>query len=183
MTAACASTAAFVRNVGVEQFGLPTPCDEWDVRSLLNHIVGTLELGRALLCDTAPDVPVTPGGVPPVDLLGDDHVAAYRGGVDRLLAVATPDAFTRIHSTPFGDMPGAVLGGFTTVDILVHGWDLAIATGQDAGLDDQLATEVLAFAHQTITDDTRAPRIGPAIPIDASASPTDQLVGFLGRKP
>ena len=81
-------------------------------------------------------------------------------------------------------MPGSVLGGFTTLDIAVHGWDLAKATGPATPtLDDALAEDVLGFARQTITDDTRAPRIGPEIAVGAGASATDRLVAFLGRRP
>jgi uncharacterized protein (TIGR03086 family) len=80
-------------------------------------------------------------------------------------------------------MPGAVLGGFTTLDIAVHGWDLAKATGQEADLDDGLAAEILGFARQTITEATRGPRIGAEVRIGAGASTTDQLVAFLGRRP
>lgn len=183
MAGACAATERFVENVRDDQLDLPTPCTEWDVRALLNHLVGTLTLGEALLLDTAPATAIEPGGLPADDLIGEDPLKAYRAGVDSLLAAATDDALSRAHTTPFGEMPGAMLGGFTTVDIAVHGWDLARATGQDPTLDPDLAATLLAFAGQTISDDTRAPRIGPAIPIGSSASSTDQLVAFMGRTP
>jgi uncharacterized protein (TIGR03086 family) len=115
--------------------------------------------------------------------VGGDPVKAYRVGVDGLLAAAGADALTRSHATPLGDMPGSVLGGFTTLDIAVHGWDLAKASGQQADLGDDLADEVLAFAQQTITDTTRAPRIGPEVAAGPGASATDRLVAFLGRRP
>jgi len=182
MAAACVSTQRFVDNVRDDQLQLTTPCRDWDVRSLLNHLVGTLTLGEALMSDTTPPA-IAPGGLPATDLLGDDPAKAYRAGVDALLSAATDDAFTRIHITPMGEMPGTMLGGFTTLDIAVHGWDLATATGQPAALDDALANQVLTFARQTITDETRAPRIDNAVAIAANASVTDQLIGFLGRTP
>ena len=80
-------------------------------------------------------------------------------------------------------MPGAALGGFTTLDIVVHGWDLAKATGQDVTLDPTLAEEVLGFARQAVTEQMRGARIGPEIAVDPAASPTDRLVAFLGRQP
>ena len=80
-------------------------------------------------------------------------------------------------------MPGTVLGGFTTLDIAVHGWDLAVAPGQRPAFDDDLAEILLGFARQTITADTREPRIGPEIPATAGASSTDRLAAFLGRQP
>jgi uncharacterized protein (TIGR03086 family) len=80
-------------------------------------------------------------------------------------------------------MPGPALAGFTTLDIVVHGWDLAQATGQPAALNDALAAHVLAFAEQAITPGSRAPRIGPALPVATDAPLTDRLVAFLGRQP
>jgi uncharacterized protein (TIGR03086 family) len=126
---------------------------------------------------------MAPGDLPTIDVLDGDPLKAYRTGVEILLAAADGDAFDRPHATPLGDMPGAVLGGFTTLDIAVHGWDLARATGQPSPLDDDLAETVLAFAHQTLTADTRAPRIGPEIAVPADASAGDRLVGYLGRQP
>jgi uncharacterized protein (TIGR03086 family) len=125
-----------------------------------------------------------PGGLPATDLVGDDPTAAYATASAALLAAArVGDTLTRIHPTPLGDMPGPALAGFTTLDILVHGWDLAAATGQPTSLGDDLAGHVLAFASQAITDDVRGARIGPAIPVEATAPVTDRLVGFLGRQP
>jgi uncharacterized protein (TIGR03086 family) len=183
MRRACASTERILEGVTPAQYDLPTPCEQWPVRALLNHVLGTLSLGAALLGDTQPDVPMAPGELPHVDLVGKDPAEAYRVGVEALLAAAGGDALTRPHATPLGDMPGEVLGGFTTLDIAVHGWDLAKATGQDATLERTLAEDVLAFARQTITDATRAPRIGAEVAVAPEAPVTDQLVGYLGRRP
>ena len=58
------------------------------------------------------------------------------------------------------------------------------ATGQDANIPDALATMVLAVGQGVVTDDTRKlAGIGPSLPVRPDASPTDQLVAFLGRKP
>jgi uncharacterized protein (TIGR03086 family) len=179
-----ASAAAIVKTVQTGQAGLATPCTEWDVRDLLNHVIGTLWLSNALFSDQAPRHPMAPGGLPGADLAGTDPAAAFEEAAGPALAAAAKgDALTRSHPTPFGDMPGPALAGFTTLDLLVHGWDLAKATGQPAGLDEELATHVLAFAEQAITPDFRAPRIGPAVPAPENASATDRLVAFLGRQP
>jgi uncharacterized protein (TIGR03086 family) len=182
MTQACTATDQTVERITPDQLHLPTPCSEWDVRALLNHVVGTLSLGAALLSDTAPTVAMGPGELPATDVLDGDPQKAYRTGVEALLAAAGGDALDRPHTTPLGDMPGTVLGGFTTLDIAVHGWDLAVATGQRPAIDDDLAEILLGFARQTITADTREPRIGPEIPAAAGASSTDRLAAFLGRR-
>lgn len=176
------STAEIVKGAPADE--TPTPCTDWDTRALLNHVVGTLWLSEALLSDRAPSVPVAPGGLPDRDLLGQDPAAAYTEAATAALAAAcTGDALTRTHTTPLGAMPGPVLAGFTTLDIAVHGWDLARAIGRPINLDEALATHLLAFAEQAITDETRGPRIGPAIPVPADAPVADRLIAFVGRRP
>jgi uncharacterized protein (TIGR03086 family) len=183
MKQACTATDATIERITLADLDKPTPCAEWDVGALLNHVVGTLHLGAALLADTAPTVAIAPGELPATDVLDGDPLKAYRAGVEALLAAAEGGALDRAHTTPLGDMPGAVLGGFTTLDIAVHGWDLARATGQEPAVGDTLAETVLAFARQTLSADTRAPRIAPEIAVGAHATATDRLVGFLGRRP
>jgi uncharacterized protein (TIGR03086 family) len=183
---AVASTAEIIKGIPASQdAAAPTPCTEWDVRDLLSHIIGTLWLAEGLFADQQPRYPMAPGSLPPVDVTGDDPVAAYaEAAAAALAAAAAGDAVTRTHVTPLGEMPGPGLTGFATLDILVHGWDLAIATGQPADLDGRLAAHVLAFAGQTLaTPDSRASRIGPAIAVPADASVTSRLVAFLGRRP
>ena len=181
---AIASTAEIIKGVRADQTGARTPCSEWDVRALLNHVIGTVWLSEALFSDRAPRYPMAPGGLPPADLARDNPAAAYDdASAAALMAAATGDALTRAHPTPLGDMPGAALAGFITMDIFVHGWDLAKATGQATNLDDALTAHVLAFAEQAVTPDTRAPRIGPALPIPAGSPPAHRLVAFLGRQP
>lgn len=181
---AITSTAAIVKTVRPDQVGAPTPCTEWDVRDLLNHVIGTLWLSEALFTDRAPRYPMAPGGLPGTDLAGEDPAAAYTdASAAALTAASAGDTLTRVHTTPLGDMPGPALAGFTTLDMAVHGWDLAKATGQAAELDDTVAAHVLAFAEQAITPDLRAPRLGPAVPVPAGSPLTSRLVAFLGRRP
>jgi uncharacterized protein (TIGR03086 family) len=181
---AIASTAEIVRATPASQMGAPTPCTEWDVRALLSHMIGTLWLAEGLFADTEPRYPMAPGGLPPADLAGNDPAAAYAEASSVALAAAGKgDALTRTHVTPLGEMPGPALAGFTTLDILVHGWDLAKATSQPTDLDGRLAAHVLGFAEHAITPQTRAPRIGPALTAPADAPVTERLAAFLGRQP
>jgi len=181
---AVTSTAEIIKDVRPGQATARTPCTEWDVRTLLGHVIGTLWLTEGLFTGQPPRYQMAPGGLPEADLGRDDPAAAYaEASAAALAAVGAGDALTRVHDTPLGDMPGPVLAGFSTLDITVHGWDLARATGQPADLDGRLAAHVLAFAEQAITPDTRAPRIGPARPVPADAPVTERLVAFLGRQP
>jgi uncharacterized protein (TIGR03086 family) len=182
---AVASTAEIIKGTASDQADLPTPCSEWDVGALLSHVIGTLWLTEALFTGQAPRYPMAPGGLPDTDPGGDDPVAAYaEASAAALAAVGAGDALSRVHVTPLGEMPGPLLAGFTILDIAVHGWDLARATGQPADLDGRLAAHVLAFAGQTLaTPEMRGPRIGPARPVPDDAPVTQQLVAFLGRQP
>ena len=179
------STAGIVKLVRQDQMTAPTPCSEWDVRALLNHVIGTLWLGQALLGDSEPRYAMAPGGLPDTDLAGTDPAAAYSVASEAALAAAGDgDALTRLHVTPLGEMPGPILAGFTTLDIFVHGWDLAKATGQPVVLDDAVADHVLGFAQQTLaSEEMRAGRIDPALAVPETASVGDRLAGFLGRQP
>jgi len=184
MDHAVAATAELVKAVRPADLDGPTPCAEWHVRALLSHVVGTLWLGEALLADTAPRVPIEPGGLPDGDVLAGDPAAAYAAAASAMLAAAgRGDAVLRTHATPLGEMPGPVLAESITLDIAVHGWDLARATGQPATLEDELAAHVLAFAEQALTDERRGLRMAPSIPTSPAAPVTDRLVAFLGRRP
>jgi len=182
---AVASTAEIVKGTPASQMGAPTPCTEWDVRALLNHIIGTLWLADGLFTDHEPRYLMVPGGLPSADLVSGDPAVAYSEASSAALAAAgAGDALTRVHVTPLGEMPGPALAGFTTLDILVHGWDLAKATGQPADLDGRLAAHVLGFAEQALaTPESRASRIGPPVAVGGDAPVTQRLAAFLGRQP
>jgi uncharacterized protein (TIGR03086 family) len=182
---AVTSTAEIVKQTQATRLDAPTPCTEWDVRALLNHVIGTLWLAEGLLADQTPKYPMAPGGLPPADLTGQDPAAAYaEAAAAALAAAASGDALTRVHATPLGEMPGPVLAESITLDMLVHGWDLAVATGQPADLDGRLAAHVLAFAEQALaTPEARGGRMGPPVAVAADAPVTQRLAAFLGRKP
>src|SRR5690242_6842781 len=83
-----ASTAEILKEVRADQLTAPTPCSEWDVRTLLNHVIGTLWLSAALFSDSAPRHPMAPGGQPETDIVGPDPVAAYAEATAAALAAA-----------------------------------------------------------------------------------------------
>lgn len=185
MRAVCDATERVVAEVEPRHHQLSTPCSEWNVHDLANHLLARLELGRALLSDEMPAVQVGPGQLPNIDLVGNDLIGAYRSGTNALVGATTPGAVARMHTTPLGEMPGAGLAGFAALDVLVHGWDLAKAIGIDATIEPALAEPMLAFARQAISDEmgTRAPKIGPEVEVAPDADPTSRLVAYLGRTP
>jgi uncharacterized protein (TIGR03086 family) len=114
-----------LRNVRPEQMSLPTPDDEWDVRALINHVVlGNTWAAENVKTGSAP----RPSG----DIIGDhEPVEVYTTSADAMMAsFEEPGALGRMVKMPFGEMPAAGLAGFRFVDLIVHAWDLARATGQ-----------------------------------------------------
>ena len=157
-----------------EQLSWSTPCSEWTVQDLLDHLVGgTAYLAAALGADPAD--PPTPG-----------TAADLAIGVDRCLELmADPAALAHRSTSPLGfEWSGIDATAGTFMDVLVHTWDLATATGQDAELDPDLVAACTDMFLPGMPDQGRqAGIIGPAIDVAADAPPQDQLIAALGRQP
>jgi uncharacterized protein (TIGR03086 family) len=116
--------------------------------------------------------------------LESDLAAQFRAEADRTLAAWKTRGLDGEVNIGAGPMPVVAALSVNLVDTTTHTWDLARATAQDPSLPDDLAATVLAVGQGFITDDLRAwVGIDPAITVSADASPTDQLVAFLGRQP
>lgn len=96
---------------------------------------------------------------------------------------AAADGLTRMIEMPFGSLPGSIVVGMRTTDVLTHAWDLARATAQPSDLDAELAEEMLAAARERLQPDFRGPGrpFGPEQPCDALRPAADRLAAFLGR--
>lgn len=154
----------------VDQMDAPTPCEEWDVRALMNHMLDTQRffIGRA----RGEEVPM-PAPTPP-PLVGDDPVAAFERGRSELLgAFGEPGVVDKT-------MPAL---GIAFSDQLLHGWDLATATGQDAAMPDGLADAAYQMIHGRFTDEQRPGIFKPAVPTPATATRQDELLAYTGRDP
>jgi uncharacterized protein (TIGR03086 family) len=119
-----------------------------------------------------------------VDQLGDNPLGAYREvGAALQHAFSQPNVLERIFPAPVGAVPGAVILHLRITDLLVHGWDLARATGQPARLPEDLADEELAFARSPLASDV--PRtghpFGPTQVVADDAPAIDRLAAYLGR--
>jgi len=184
LDAAISSTGTIIEGVTPAHLDRPTPCTAWDVRALSNHVVGTLWAAHALLTDTPPPYSMGPGSLPDTDLVGDDPAAAYKEAADAArTAASVPGALEGSRQSPLGEMPAGMVIGFATLDVVVHGWDLARATDQSASLDEDMVAHCLGFAQQAITDQTRGPLIAAPVPVPDSAPTMDRLVGHMGRQP
>ena len=171
-----------VTGVRDDQWTASTPCADWDVRALVNHLTAEHAWAPPLLAgQTIEEVGDRYEG----DLLGDDPARAHDEAAQAALeAVEALDDLERTVHLSFGDVPAAFYLQQRWVDLLVHGWDLAIATGQDATMDPEMAQEAYDLVHPMITDEVRASGIfGPEVPVAADADIQTRLLGFLGRRP
>ncbi len=166
-----------VDGIGVSQMYHPTPCSEFTVHDVIDHMI---VLGGSFSYwfrgEEAPELtaPAVYGRVP---------AAEFRDVMDDLLtAVKSPGAMDRIIATPMGEMPGAAFAQLVALDGLVHGWDLASSTGQSLDLPPDVIAAVDEFARGAIGPETRdseafkAPTIAPE-----DASPMERLAAFSGR--
>lgn len=163
-----------IAGVRVDQYDDKTPCAEWSVRDLLDHMVGVVAgLGSAAA-----------GNDPAPFELSDDPAAQFQSAAAAaMLAWRNPGVLDAIIDAGPGPMPGRVLAGINLLDTATHTWDLATATGQPATLPDAVAGAALEASRATISPEIRPGRFGPEVDAASGASPTDVLVAFLGRTP
>ena len=173
-----------IAGVRADQWTASTPCTEWNVRDLVNHLVRGNRLFAAAVRGEQPPIP-PPGTPPPVtDVLGDDPVGAYRASADALLdAFGRPGVMERAVTVPFGNVPGAVALHLRNTELLVHGWDLARATGQSPDFPEAAAQQELEFSRRSISQipPGRTP-FGPSQPVADDAPALDRLAALLGRQ-
>jgi uncharacterized protein (TIGR03086 family) len=171
---------ALVAATAPEQLAAPTPCTEWDVRQLLNHVVtGTQWWTTMLRHEPAPDRSI--------DQLGGDPAAAFERALDEMLsAFGAPGALEQSYEGHrLGPLTGSRLAAMRTNEYLVHGWDLAAATDQPVALPEDLAASCLALYEEILGDGPRQPggAFGNLVEVSPDAPPIDRLVAFFGRTP
>lgn len=166
-----------VDGIDAEQLTAPTPCDEFTVHDVLDHMM-VLGGGFAHLFRGG-----EPTGDPAPAAYGRVPAAEFRRAMDDLLdGVRSDGAMERTLDTPIGSMPGETFACVVAFDGLVHGWDLAVATGQRYRIDDELVREVDTFARAALSDELRTNGMfadATVAPPDASA--IEALAAFSGR--
>jgi uncharacterized protein (TIGR03086 family) len=177
-----ASTDKVVKGTDPSQLGLQSPCTEWTVRDVINHITG----GSTMFA-----VCVEEGSVPDDllgqlmggDNLGDDYVGAWEAASTRAIAAfESPGALEKMVKLPFGEMPAGVALNIAVFDVLTHAADIASATNQTID-DTALVETALEVGQQMIGPDLRVPgAFGPEQPAPEGATSTAKLLAFAGRK-
>jgi len=170
-----------VHKVGAADWHSPTPCADWDVRTLVNHLVGEQMWVPDLLAGrTMEEV----GDAYDGDVLGDDPVAAWTSAAQAARAAwLEPRTLDRDVRLSFGVTEGADYCWQMTVDLAVHGWDLATALGMDPGLGDDLAITLLGYVEPRAKAWQSSGLFGGPVPVPDGADAQARLLALLGRRP
>jgi uncharacterized protein (TIGR03086 family) len=173
------ATRPFVAAIGPEQWTAPTPCQGWDVRALLNHLVaGNWWAAELAAGQSISDVGDRLDG----DVIGADPLAAYDASAKAAAAAfAAPGALDAPCAVSYGPVPGSVYAGHRVIDVLIHGWDLAIATGQDPALDPVLVDACWEVVEPQAEMLRSSGAFGDEVPEAAGADPQARLLAVLGR--
>jgi uncharacterized protein (TIGR03086 family) len=173
--------AALVTQVGDDQWQLSTPCTDWNVRQLVNHLVYE-EMWSAPLFDGATIADV--GDRFEGDLLGDDpQTTAATAAATATGAVLTPGAMDRTVHLSFGDTPAEEYVSQLFADHVVHGWDLAVAIGADRAIDPDTLAYLVPWFEQREEMYRGGGAIAPRVELGADASEQDRFIAAFGRDP
>ena len=178
---ALASTRAVVAGVKDDQWNDPTPCEGWTVRELVNHIVaGNCWVMPLVSGKTIDEVGDRLDG----DILGDDPLAAYEESAgEASAAFKAPGAMSAPCAVSYGPVPGEVYAGHRFCDVLIHGWDLAKATGQDTRLDSGLVQACWDVMSPQAPLLKASGMCGGDIDASEDADLQTRLLALLGRTP
>jgi uncharacterized protein (TIGR03086 family) len=161
-----------VAGITPDDLDRPTPCADFDVRGVLEHMIGGAAMFAAAYRGTPPAEPDT-----------SDPLAAFGPALGELAAAITaPGALDRTVASPFGDINGETFARFIVLDGLVHGWDLATATGQPYDPPAALVDPVAEFAQEAVEHLRDGVSFGPAEQAPTHATPMEQLAAFTGRR-
>lgn len=183
LSTAAESMAAIVRGITPDQLANATPCAEYDVRALVNHL---LFWGPSLEAAGRKEVVPPPAAAESdVDLTDGDWATTLTTDLSLLTETwSAPQAWegvTRVVGPT--ETPAPVIGGMIVCELAIHGWDLASATGQTLSLDGDL----LAYLHEEVAAGAEQGRqmgvYGPEVVVPTGAPTLDRVLGLTGRDP
>jgi uncharacterized protein (TIGR03086 family) len=172
-------TGDVLAGVRADQSGRPTPCDQYDVETLVNHIVGWIHVFEAASQGRTYD------GDASTYQHGEDPASEFRSAAGGVVDGWREHGLDRKVRLGGGETPGEMVFDMTLMEYLTHGMDLAVATGQPVPYTETEAAETLTRAEKTLPPEYRGDNMpfGPAVPIADDAPAVDRLAAFLGRRP
>ena len=178
--------AELVRNITDDQLKNPTPCPDYSLGDLIEHVGGlTLAFTGAAAKDVGGAGAQGPGG--DVSRLRSD----WRDHIPADLAVLAdawrePEAWTGMTQAGGVDLPGEIAGLVALDELVIHGWDVAHASGQPYDCDPESLDAVRSFVEQFSgpgQEEARQGLFGPVVAVPADAPSLDQVIGLAGRDP
>ncbi|TYB97394.1 TIGR03086 family protein [Micromonospora sp. WP24] len=170
-----------VERVSPRQWSARTPCSDWDVRTLVNHVVGEARWSVPLLAGrTIAEVGDRFDG----DQLGDEPITAARDAASQAeIAAFHPGTLERTVHLSSGDVPASEYLHQLLAEHLVHGWDLTVAIGDDSRLDTDAVRECARWFTAHVGDYQSAGLTHPGVDPPVDADDQDRLIAAFGRDP
>jgi uncharacterized protein (TIGR03086 family) len=164
--------------VSTAEMPAPTPCEDFDVRCLLGHLIGTAHRALATARGTSTrDIPHVVSDVPDADL-----ASTYARLAVSIRTAWTPLSATDAVRAPWGPCTAMDAARGFTVETITHGWDLAVATQQPSDASNGIADRCLVYAATVIPDRLRGVMYDQPVIDATSPSTTEQLAHLLGHQ-
>ncbi|MBB5853440.1 TIGR03086 family metal-binding protein [Amycolatopsis umgeniensis] len=179
---AAAEFAGILRGIGETDLSARTPCAEYDVRALLNHLLYWGPWLEAAGRKTSP--PEVATGEAEAGLVGADWLDAVEKQTARLVDVfGAPEAWQGMTALGTAEMPASIVGDMVLGEFVLHGWDLARAVGRSVDVAPEAAEAVLASA-AAMGDQARAMKVyGEEVVVSDGATTFERALGTTGRNP
>jgi uncharacterized protein (TIGR03086 family) len=181
MTDAAGAAARTVAHVDASQFNQPTPCGDWDTRALLNHLI----LWTSYSLEARAHGESASQELMDRDFAADPgFVADYQAQLDRALAAwSEPAVWERSLDMMGTPTPASDIAGLIIAEMVLHGWDLAAATGQRFEVGDQAAAVALKAVEDNAEMFRKYEGFAEPVEVPSSAPLLDQVLGASGRDP
>ena len=180
LNAAAAATTTMLRTIPSTNWSAPTPCLDWDLGTLAQHVVGTTT-GMITIGRREPLDPKNPWGGPTVDQSNWADVLA--GNIEELAQAWSEEEAWEGTVHVGQETPSAVIGDMAYAEILLHGWDIARATGATLEVSPEIGAALLRTVGETAELGRQMGAYGDPVAVDADASDFDTALGLAGRNP
>ena len=181
---AAARMAALVATVRDDQLGAPTPCPDYTLGDLLDHVGGLAQAFTAAATKTTGGDATQQGPSGDASRLGNDWRTRIPDDLARLAeAWRDEEAWTGMTQAGGVDLPGEIAGLVALDELVVHGWDVAVASGQPYEPTDDDLHAVLAFVEQFAADPGDGGVFGPPLDVPHDAPLLHRVLGRTGRDP
>lgn len=179
---ACATVGELTDRARDADLRLPTPCRDFDLRTLVNHFVGT----TGALARAGRREPLDPED--PWGSRTDVADANWAGALGHnLVAIARAwskaEAWQGSVDAGGNEMPAQMIGDTACMEVLLHGWDIAAATGQSLAVSAEVGAALLEVVRANVDLGRQMEAFGPEVPVPEDASDFDRALGLSGRHP